>query len=289
MKTTNIDFSGKEWGYANQVIDFFSIKTNCLCPNGSLLLRPNYVVAVDDDMASAKNAAFIAVKCYKQFGYWPKVLCCGGIGMLSKYLNRQPDGSIISEGRKQAITAAKLGIPESALVVLDSGTNTGANLKEVADVVGNSRDKIIFCPTKRLSLRLERTVANLTVQFPGTQPLNDFWYVPDESLDDMLRLYNGKGIVGGLPLLSEAAALYDRMVRYCGGKFMAKLLKEIPEEIHQAGKYLVKHYPVRVSRIPLSAPLQFGKMYWAVKKNAGAISQDLEMQILKWREELETV
>lgn len=279
------DFSAPQWQYAKIVADFFKQETTCLDANGKLLIEPKYVVAIDDDMASVYYAAIIMKKAQLQFGAYPRLLCVGGRGMLSKYLNRLDDGTILSEGQKLFMTSHHLGNYSAS--VLDNGNNTGANLKEIIDYLarqGDSGAPIVFCPTNRLSKRLERTVAFTTQQFPGTEPLNAYYYVHDETLEDMLQLYNGKGVAGGLPLLSELAALYDRTGtdKYVG-KYMAAYDREIPQEVHEAGQYLMKHYPVRVSRLPLSAPLQFLKMYFAILKNRKAIADDLNKKIQYWR------
>ncbi|MBQ4399803.1 MAG: hypothetical protein II830_00750, partial [Alphaproteobacteria bacterium] len=169
--------------------------------------------------------------------------------------------------------------------ILDKGNNTGANIKEIIDYLSYyhaSDASVIFCLTQRLSKRVERTVAFSTKQFPNTRPLNAYYYVPGEELRDVCQLYNGKGIAQGLPLLSEAAALYDRMNRY-EGIYMAPMDKRIDKEIVKAGEELVNKYPVRVSRFPLSAPLQYCKMYFGVRNNRQAIADDLQEKISEWK------
>ena len=278
-----IYFGSHDWENAKKVFDFYKQETTCFDKKGNLVVRPQYVVAIDDDMISAFYAVQIAQKTYRQFGIRPKLLCVGGLGMLSKYLNRLEDGTILSEGHKLWWVARQLGWDYGT--ILDKGNNTGANIKEIIDYVSSYHTfnaPVVFCLTQRLSKRVERTVAFSTTQFPGTNPLNAYYYVPGESLREMCKLYNGKAVAGGLPLLSEAAALYDRMNRYVD-IYMAPMDKRIDKEIVRAGEDLVRKYPVRVSRIPLSAPLQFCKMYFGVRNNRQAIAADLQKKISEWK------
>ncbi|MBR1825256.1 MAG: hypothetical protein IJ770_01565 [Alphaproteobacteria bacterium] len=283
-----IDFKSHDWENARIVLDFFKQPTTCFDSGGLLKVQPKYVVAIDDDMISAFYAATIMKYAKRQFGKYPKLLCVGGIGMLSKYMNRLDDGTVLSEGMKLRMTAMKLG--DFPVSVLDGGNNTGANLKEIIDYLAARHDEaepIVFCPTQRLSKRLERTIAYTIKQFPGTQSLNAYYYVPDESIADMCQLYNGKALAGGLPLLSEAAAVYDRVgtEKYVG-KYMAQFDGMIPKEVHIAGQQLMQKYPIRVSRTPLKAPVQFLKMYFGVLKYQKDIAQDLEQMVLLWKQQV---
>jgi hypothetical protein len=281
-----LDLTAEHWQKARVVHDFFKQETTCLDAQGKLTLQPQYVVAIDDDPISAYYAAIIMKKTMLQFGKYPKLLCVGGKGMLSKYLNRLEDGTVLSEGQKLFMTTHQ--IHDFPAHVLDSGNNTGANLKEIIDYLaakGNSDAPIVFCPTQRLSKRLERTVVFTPQQFPGTKPLNAYYYVHGETLEEVLQPYNGKGLAKGLLLLSELAAVYDRTgtEKYVG-KYMAPYDEPIPDEVHAAGLYLMEHYPVRVSRIPLTAPLQFWKMYRAVVKNRSKVAYDLKQKIKQWQQ-----
>lgn len=280
-----IDFRTHDWENARIVLDFFKQPTTCFDNKGLLKVEPRYVVAIDDDMASAYYAATIMEYAKRQFGKYPELLCVGGIGMLSKYMNRHKDGIILSEGMKLRMTALQFG--NYPIAVLDEGNNTGANLKGIINFLAKQHDSnapIIFCPTQRLSKRLERTIAFTEYLFPGTLPLNAYYYVPDERISDICRLYNGKALAGGLPLLSEAAAIYDRVGtgRYAG-KYMAEFETAIPKEVLIAGQQLADKYPIRISRTLLTAPLQFLKMYFAVLKHQKDIAADLERQITVWK------
>ena len=280
-----INFNTQDWENARLVLDFFKQETTCFDSHGRLWIEPKFVVAMDDDMVSAFYAATIMSYAKRQFGKYPKLLCVGGTGMLSKYMNKLDDGTVLSEGMKLRMTALKFdNFPVS---VLDKGNNTGANLKEIIDYLAcqyASDAPVVFCLTQRLSKRVERTVEFTQYQFPGTSPINAYYYVPEERLEDICQLYNGKAIAGGLPLLSEAAALFDRVGsdRYAG-KFMAPFDKMIPKDVLFAGQQLLQKYPIRVSRTPLSAPLQFAKMYFGVMKHRKEIADDLEQKVALWK------
>ncbi|MBO6290549.1 MAG: hypothetical protein J6N45_09580 [Alphaproteobacteria bacterium] len=281
----HIDLTSKPWQMAKIVLDFFKQETTCFDESGNLKQYPRYIVALDDDPISAVYAVKIALKARRQFKECkdPTILCCGGKGMLSKYMNVMPDGIVLSEGEKLAYVVRNFAFYQN-IVILDRGNNTGAVVKEIIDYLTSQHDEnapIIFCPTQRMSKRLERTVAFSDQQFIGTLPLNASYYVHGEELEDILQIYNGKGLADGLPLLSEVAALYDRTCKYAG-KFMAPLDKDVPPEVVAAGEYLVKHYPIRVSRLPITAPLQFIKMYWAVQTHKQNIYDDLKAQKEKW-------
>lgn len=274
------------WPYAHIVHDFFKQETTCLDAQGKLTVKPQYVVAIDDDPVSAYYAAIIMKKALLQFGKYPKLLCVGGKGMMSKYLNRLPDGTVLSEGQKLSMVARRFD--NFPFHVLDGGNNTGANLKEIIDYLaakGDSDAPIVFCPTQRLSKRLERTIVFTPQQFPGTKPLNAYYYVHGETLEEVLQLYNGKGLANGLPLLSELAALYDRTgTKKYVGKYMAEYDHEMTKNVHVAGQYLMKHYPIRVSRVPLTAPLQFLHMYCDILFSEREVAADLEEKIKQWKE-----
>lgn len=282
-----INFKSQDWENAQVVFDFFRQETNCFEKGTVLKVKPHYVVAIDDDMVSAFYAATIMKLSKQQFGVYPKLLCVGGFGMLSKHINRLDDGTIISEGMKLRMTALRFG--NFPVTVLDNGNNTGDNIKEIIDYLTCKHDSeapIIFCPTQRLSKRLERTVAFFVQQFSGTAPLNAYYYVPKENIEEMCQLYNGKALAGGLPLLSEAAAVYDRVgtERYAN-RYMATFDKIIPKRVMKAGMELAERYPIRISRIPLTAPVQFCKMFYAVIKQRKAIAEDLETHILDWKQQ----
>ena len=278
-----IYFGSHDWENAKKVFDFYKQETNCFDKKGHLVVRPYYVVAMGDDMVSAFYAVQIVNTAYKQFGIKPRLLCVGGLDALSKYMNRLEDGTVLSYGHKLCWVARQLG--NTCGTILDKGNNIGANIKEITDYLLYNNDSsapVIFCLPKRLSKHVERTVAYGTMHFPRTIPLDAYYYVPEESLREICKLYNGKAIADGLPLLSEAAALYDSMNRY-EGIYMAPMDKLIDKDVVRAGEELVRKYPVKLSRNPFSAPVQFCKIYFGVRNNRKAIAENLQKRISEWK------
>ncbi|MBQ7632776.1 MAG: hypothetical protein IJS88_01515 [Alphaproteobacteria bacterium] len=279
-----INFRTQEWKDAKVIFDFFRKETNCFDSNGRLCVQPKYVVAIDNDPVSAYYAAVIMKQAKSQFGVYPQLLCVGGNGMLSKYLNRYADGIILSNGMKLRMVALHFG--NFPVCVLDRGNTTEVNIKEIIDflVVYNNYDApLIFCVTQRLSKRLERIVAYSTRRFPSTHPLNAYYYVPGEDIRDVCRLYNGMALAGGLPLLSEAAALYDRVgtSRYVN-HYTAEYDGTIPKYVMQAGMRLMEKYPLKVSQNIITAPWQYACIYLSLLKNRKAIAEDLDDKIIEW-------
>ena len=283
-----VDLTAEPWPKAEIVSDFFKQETTCLDADKKLLVDPKYVVALGNDAVSSYYAIQIVLKAQRQFGSFPRILFCGGTGPLSKYLNIDPEGCTTSDGEKLHYVARCISLQLTQEVsILDKTNDLRDNLKELADFVARRNDSeapIIFCPTQRVSKYLERTVAFMPKLFPDTAPLNAYYYVPGETLEQVLQLYNGKGLAGGLPLLAELAALYDKLGtdRYAE-KYMKPMDKPVPPEVKEAGEYLVKNYPIYTSKIPLSAPVQSLKMVSAFNFNKSEIDDDLRQKSARWR------
>ena len=282
-----INLSTEPWQKAKIVADFFKQDTTCLDDDRKLIVDPKYVVALGDDVVSVYYAMQIVLKARRQFQSFPHILCCGGIGRFSQYLNIGPDDRQ-SEGEKLHYVARCISLDLSQdISILDKGNNISAVLREIIDFLASRRDAgapIIFCPTQRMSKRLERSVAYTNKQLPETQQLNAYYYVPGETLEQVLQPYNGKGLANGIPLLSELAALYDRIgTNKYAGKYVEAMDKPIPPEVECAGVYLITHYPIRVSRVPLSAPIQSLRIMISLMFSQKEIEEDLSAKISGWR------
>ncbi len=279
-----IDFRTQDWLDAQTVFDFFRHESDCMDKYGRLLIEPRFVVAIGDDPVSAYYAATIAKQAKRQFGKYPNVFCVGGYGPLSKHLNRLDDGTMVSEGAKLRMTVMRLGNFQTT--VLDKSNNISDNIKEIADYLTcrfSSGCPLIFCVTQRLSKLLERTVEFLPQQFPEIGSLNAYYYVPGEDIREVCQMYNGMALADGLPLLSEAAALYDRVgtERYAG-RCIADFDRMIPKRVIQAGMRLSEKYPLRVARSPFMAPRQCGKLFFNVLKHRKDVEADYEQKIFDW-------
>ena len=278
-----INFKTPDWEDAQKVLSFFMQETTCMNRFGKLTVCPKYVVAMGDDAVSAYYAVCIANLAYKQFLIKPTLLCAGGVGKFSKYMNRAEDGTVLTEGYKLWTVIRQLGNFYSC--ILSDGNNMAGMLKEIISHLlfhDASGSPVIFCLTQRTSKLVERMVAYSTNLFRGTAPLNAYYYVPGESIQEMCQMYNGRAIADGLPLLSEVAALYDCMNRY-SGVCIAEMDKHIDRDIVRAGENLVRKYPVLVSRWPFTAPLQFWKMYSGMRHYRQDIAEDLQLKITEWK------
>ena len=70
---------------------------------------------------------------------------------------------------------------------------------------------------------------------------------------------------------------------------MAPLGQAIPKYVAKAGLYLKSEFPICVSRLPLSAPVQFVKMFWALKFSRKEIEDDLYLKINEWKKQLSAI
>lgn len=285
MEKINLD--AYPWIAAADIFQFFKKETDCLDEKGNLLIQPKYVVAIDDDMVSAYHAAIIMRKAVQQFGQRPTLLCCGREGLLTKYLNSIPGSVSMTDGERLKNVCTKLLGPLTDVVVLDKGENTGETLKSIIDYLNGDLSPIVFCPTARRSMRLERAVEFSLCQYPGTYPLNAYWFVPDETLEDCLQLYNGRGCANGLPLLSEAASLFNRIGtdKYTN-LYVAEYEGNIPKYIKISGFNLASDYPLRIFRRPSVNLRQFLKIYFSILWNRKAIADDLNEKIELWKASL---
>lgn len=253
-------FCMRDYIDAALILSELKVKSDCFNHDGTVV-RARYLVCIDDDITSAFYAMYLYYLIRKTYGYYPFVLCVGGKGPLSKYL----DNKDVSEGMKLKEVCLKLGARKEDLTVLDKGTNTGLNCLDVYKHVAKSCGKVIFCVTTRLSLRLERTFEFLPRQYPDEVNQNQFdamkvigihWYVPDEGLADMMRTYNCKGLAKGVMFLAEVASIYDRIVRY-SGKFQAPLDFEVSETVVDASRRLAEKYPLKINFLNFTGLWQY--------------------------------
>lgn len=278
-----LDFWLPDWESAKKVFDFYSVESNCFAAWGKLKICPHYVVAMGSDMISAYYAAYIAELARKQCHIMPRILCVGGLGKLSKYTNRLDDGTVLSDGHMLWWVIRQLG--NYPITILDRANSTSENLKEIADYLAYKNEQnaeLIICLPKRISKRVELANASLPIQFIGTRKLNAYYYVPGETMEEMCCLYNGKAVAGGLPLLTEAADLFNRMSVYDGMHFNMHG-KSANKDLLIAGETLMHRYPLNISHCLLSAPLQFCKIRFGLMWHQKEIAADLRKKILEWQ------
>lgn len=260
------------------VLGCLKVKTNCFDENGKPF-RAKYLVCIDDDITSAFHAMTLYFMIYQCHGYYPKVLCVGGVGPLSKYTNQNG----MSEGMKLAYVCKRLGADESSVLVLDNGTNTGLNLKDIVLEVAKEPGMTFMCLTERLSLRLKQTLEYLPHQYPeiSEQLMKQmfkngvYYYVPEQRLAEQMNFFNCKGLANGVMYFSEIASIYDRIERY-SGTLQAPLDFEVPQEVKDAAHRLAKAYRLKMPGWSLRKLMQFVKAYRAVKDNTCLIADETE-------------
>lgn len=281
-------FTKKDYADAEIVLAQLSVRTNCFDKNGKVV-NAEYLACVDDDITSAFYATEMYYQIHATYGYYPTILCVGGVGPLSKYTNDKGE----SEGQKLARVCETLGVLSSHIKVLDKGTNTGLNCLDIYNEVATRGVSLIMCLTKRLSLRLKQTFEYLDHQYPekvskvslAKVVASTFYYVPEEAVEDMMQMYNCKGLCKGALLLSEIASVYDRTYRYVG-KLQKPLDFDITKETAQAALRLAKKYPLKINMFCFNGLWQFVWAYFSIIKNKNHIKLATKLAIREWRSEL---
>ena len=278
-------FIKKDYADAKLILNQLSVKTNCFDAKGKVV-PAKYLVCVDDDINSAYYAVDLYYQIFQAYKYYPMILCVGGKGALSKYTNVKGE----TEGKKLARTCETLGVLSSQVEILDNGTNTGLNCLDIYNELANKNAKVIMCLTKRLSLRFKQTFEFIDCQYPdkvSAKSLADvvastFYYVPDESIEDMMQIYNCKGLCKGVMLLSEIASIYDRIVLY-SGTIQKPVDFEISEEVELASLRLAKKYPLKINRFCFNGFWQFIWAYYSVLINKHKIKLAMGFIIADWK------
>lgn len=233
--------------------------TNCY-ENGKIV-RANQLVAIGNDATSAFAVAKVFYEIRKVYGYCPKVLCVGEKGLMSNITHNK------SEAKLLAYVLQQLGIDSQIIEIFDNGFYSGENVLAVAHVTPKTATTI-WCCTQRLSLRLERTQAQLAPQ------LRSYYYVVEQTVYDVMKLYNGKGLCHGEMLFHELASILNRCEDYAGS-FQKPLDFEVPNEVREAAQVLENNFRLKLSEKTLKSYWQFFKLYIAILFNKKAMKQEL--------------
>ena len=235
-------------------------QTNCY-ENGKII-KANQLVAIDDDVTSAIAAARVFYEIRKEYGYCPQVLCVGGKGLMSKHTHKKSEAELL------AYVLEQLGVHPERITILGKGRNSGDNVLAVAKA---TEDGVvtIWCCTQRLSLRLERTQAQQAPQ------LKSYYYVPDQSLNDVMRIYNGKGLCEGEMLMHELASILNRCEAYAG-TFQKPLEFEVSPEVREAARLLESNFRLKLPKKTIKSYWQFIRLYVAILRNKKAMRQELD-------------
>lgn len=274
-------FSSQDCKDAEKVLSCFTVKTDCFLDGK--VINAKYLVAIDDDESSAFFAAYLYHLIYKTHGYHPFVLCVGGVGRLSRYLNNKDE----TEGENLRRVCIALGVRRNDICVLCKGTNTGKNLLEIVSCVSLSPGKMVMCLTGRLSLRVRQTFMFLDKQyadcldkkaFRALMQKGVYYYVPEVGFFDQAHEFNSKKIANKLLLFSEVASIYNRVRRY-SGTFQAPLDFEIPLEVVEAAKRLEDKYPLKNRRFCFTYLWQFIYAWFSLKVLKNRMKKALKQQI----------
>lgn len=164
----------KDYQAAVLVHECLRARTDCFGNDGKIV-KTAYIVCIDDDPDSAIHAVRLAKQHFAAHGFFPKMLCVGNKGLLSRWTHKTTEGAHLKN------VCVKTGFPEGMAVVLDKGRNSGENILEIRAFLTKEGDldkPVLFCCTKRLSLRLQLT------QQKQAPEINARWYVIEESLDE---------------------------------------------------------------------------------------------------------
>ena len=238
-------------------------QTDCFANNH--IIKAEQIVAIDDDITSALYAAKLYFETKKTHNFTPRILCVGGKGLMSKYTHQKTEAELL------AYVLKSLGVPKDNIIILNQGKNTGENLLAVANQTPPNTTTI-WCTTKRLSLRLERTQKQ---QAPN---LISYYYVIEQNIYEVMRLYNGKGLRRGEMLLHELASILNRCEKY-SGTFQAPLPFAISPELRNASTLLEQNFRLKLPNKNLKSIFQFIKLYFAIIFYKSKMKEDLESAI----------
>lgn len=280
--------SGKDFAKGLLIQRFFAVKTDCFEENGQVI-PARRLVLIDDDPIVAVYGSYLYFLIFQTYGFFPKIICVGGKGPLSKYTNEKDE----SEGKKLARVCMGQGIRCEDIVILDNGTNTGLNLKDIVTEASENPERLIMCLTERLSSRIKLTLDVLEHQYPEmadkieiVRTAGVYYYVPEQTVEEQLQKFNGKGFAKGLMWLAEIASLYDRYAKYSKSGVMQEISGGVPEEIKKAHFELATKYPLKNGNLGLTFLWQFAYCWFEIITHKKEIAEDLERLIQFNREKL---
>lgn len=280
--------SAADFSRAILIQHFFAVKTDCFEENGQVIPAKTLVL-IDDDPIVAVYGTYLYFLVYQTYGFFPKIFCVGGKGPLSKYTNEKDE----SEGKKLARVCMGQGVRPVDIVILDKGTNSGLNLKDIVTKASENPERMIMCLTERLSSRIKLTMGVLEYQYPEiadkifkVRSAGVFYYVPEQNVEEQLQKFNGKGFAKGLMWLAEIASLYDRYLKYTKDGKMLELEGGVPAEVIDAHYELASKYPLKNGVPGFTFFWQFVYCWFEIMRNKKAIAEDLERLMQFNREKL---
>ena len=243
----------KDFECAELVYNKLCMPSDCYDDEGKLL-EFDYVVAIDDDISSAIHAVRKAREIAMATGHYPKILCVGGKGILSRYLYDKSEAKVLAD----VCFGLKYRHDLVRCKGMDTGKNTPENLKNLAKHVlsdGLQQPRILICVTKRQSLRYvlaqRKLLPNMFIR----------WFVIDEPLLKACRLDNAKSLCDNEMMLHELAAILPRCEEYAGISQEPIPFKVSPE-VRKAADYLAKRYRLKIGgKLGLMDKYRYAKLY----------------------------
>lgn len=299
------------WWAAELVHEKLRIQSNCFDYSGQVI-KSRVIVCIDDDPWSAVWASWLFHKMLGQ-GSAPVVLCVGGQGLLSRHTDNKELKAelekmlgqkigIFTEARRLQYVCLSLGVFPRNLYVLDKGTNTGANIGEIAEFLVEHpevSESITFALTPRLSLRFERSF-KFQIQEAmrkacakiGKTVADDFrlpedrYFVGGQALSNACSWANGKKCCNGEMMLHELASILDRCDRYAG-KFQLPLEQPVDEETRKAAALLASRYRIKLGKMGIREIMQYLRLFVSLKKHQREMVEELKQIIRMKRREFE--
>lgn len=223
----------------------------------STLKNADFVVCYDDDVVSAYHAARLWWQLYCLYGKKGpsgerrKFVCVGGKGLMSSRLYKclMKGERRKTEGQLLAKTAIRLYIQPKDVIVCDKGSNTGENLREIAEIVGDKT--AIAAITQRLSLILYMS------QKQQQPELKLDYLVIWQSVDETINYMNGMRFAFRKPILHYWAHVLRRWKIYSSKecKFMLPVFG-VDRETERCAARLQSKYVVKQRDFPIKAMWQ---------------------------------
>ncbi|MEI3582855.1 MAG: ElyC/SanA/YdcF family protein [Alphaproteobacteria bacterium] len=258
----------KDYQAAVLVHECLRARTDCFGNDGKIV-KTAYIVCIDDDPDSAIHAVRLAKQHFAAHGFFPKMLCVGNKGLLSRWTHKTTEGAHLKN------VCVKTGFPEGMAVVLDKGRNSGENILEIRAFLTKEGDldkPVLFCCTKRLSLRLQLT------QQKQAPEINARWYVIEESLDEACKWYNGKRFGHCTMMYHELASILNRCEAYAG-TFQAPVPFPVPQDVKEAAARLEKRYRLKLPHKTFRSYIQFVLLLAEVMLHRKRMKTELEKRI----------
>ncbi|MBS4773760.1 MAG: hypothetical protein KHX55_05755 [Proteobacteria bacterium] len=273
-------------------------KTNSLTPGSFIdakdtmhglrkLKNADFVVCYDDDVTSAYHAARLWWQLYCTYGKTGpsgekrKFICVGGQGLMSSrlYKSLMKNEARKTEGRLLAKTVQSLYVSEEDVIVCDKGSNTGENLEEIAQVVGNKT--AVAAVTQRLSLILYMS------QKQQKPELKLDYFVIWQSVSETCSYMNGMRFASAKPILHYWAHVLRRWKNYSAekNKFMLPVFG-VDQETEKRAARLQPKYVVKQRDFPLKAMWQMLPFVADLAVHGKRAQHEYNINVRQWQKEL---